>query len=219
MKLNISKHCANSLRTFSHKEIQFKLKSAHAHELVAAFLGYKTKVSLLAEEKYPLSGLEKVDIIVMPPDSFVDKRRSKLSGLDPELPSNDILGDHIYQIISQLCNEGVYNCARGPFRSYEQLAKFIIENSSAYQSIDSSRMFNLDIPRHRYVTYEDKDNRLILTVYDAYEKDNGEIEANGKIMITLPRIAGRIGFQDPKIDVEKWSAGARRSIKSLGIQP
>lgn len=215
MQFDISKHCANILRTFAHEEHQIKLKSAHAHELVAAFLGYKTKVSLLAEKKYPLSRLEQVDIIVLPPDSFVDKRRSKLAGLDPELPGNDILGDVMYHALCQLCDD-VYDCTHGPFRSYEQLAKVIIENDVTYQSLN---VFKLDIPQLLYVTFQDEDDALILTVYDAYEKGDGEIEAGGKITIELPRVAGRIGFRDPKVYVEKWTAGAIRNIKSLGIQP
>ena len=214
MQLDISKHCANALRTFAKEEHAINLKSSHAHELVAAFLGFKSKVALLADEKYPISHLEQADFVVMPPDSFIDKRRNKLEGLSPKLPANDVLGDVVYHALYQLCEE-VYECTHAPFRSYEKLAKVLVENNPAYQSVNK---FDLDIPRHHYVTFKDEEDTLILTAFHAYEKSDGEMEADGKTTIQLPRVAGHIGFGDPKMDVEKWTAGFRRSVKSLGVK-
>lgn len=39
MKLEITKACADSLRTFTENNYGIQLKSSHAHELVAAFFG------------------------------------------------------------------------------------------------------------------------------------------------------------------------------------
>ena len=216
MSLDISKHCATALRTFAKEEHNIKLKSAHAHELVAAFFGYKTKVSLLADEKYPINNLGQADFVVLPPDSFVDKRRNKLEGLDSNLPGNDVLGDVVYQSLYQLCEE-VWECTNAPFRSYEKLAKDLVENDLTYQSINH---ISINIPRYHYVTFEDDADKLILNVFHAYKKGNGEMEVGGKAIICLPRVAGRIGFGDPgKIHIEQWTSGFRRSLESLGIQP
>lgn len=44
-----SKHLADHLRA----EFPGKVSSSHAHELVAAFLGFKTHAALLASEQHP----------------------------------------------------------------------------------------------------------------------------------------------------------------------
>ena len=76
----------------------------------------------------------------------------------------------------------------------------------------------MNIPRHHYVTFNDEEDALILTVFHAYEQSDGEMEADGKTTIQLPRVAGHIGFGKPKMHVEKWTAGFRRSVKSLGVE-
>ena len=50
MQHDIPKLCADSLRSFLSDNHGIKLKSGHAHEIVAAFFGYKSKISLLADE-------------------------------------------------------------------------------------------------------------------------------------------------------------------------
>ena len=57
MQQSISKLCADSLRALVRDKYGIKLKAAHAHELVAAYLGYRSKNALLAEKKYPISDL------------------------------------------------------------------------------------------------------------------------------------------------------------------
>lgn len=49
----IAKLCANYLRTFSNNH-GVKLKSGHAHELVASFFGYKSKAAMLADNFSPI---------------------------------------------------------------------------------------------------------------------------------------------------------------------
>ena len=44
MQRDISKLCADSLRALANEKYGIKLKSAHAHELVAAYFGYRSKM-------------------------------------------------------------------------------------------------------------------------------------------------------------------------------
>ena len=75
MKREISKLCADSLRTLASEKYGVKLKSAHAHELVAAYFGYGSKNALLADENHPISALAQAEIVVTMPDEFFNKRR------------------------------------------------------------------------------------------------------------------------------------------------
>jgi len=96
MRQEISKLCADSLRTFSKEKHDIKLKATHAHELVAAFFGYSSKNTMLADIEYPISNLNLAEIIVMTPDEFIGQRRENLEGLSSELPDNYTLGEAIY---------------------------------------------------------------------------------------------------------------------------
>ena len=90
---DIVKLCAGSLRDYLKREHAIEeLKSSHAHELAAAFWGYKSKNALLADTKYPLENLPQAKIIVLAPTAPIDERRAQLEGLPPFLPNNYILG-------------------------------------------------------------------------------------------------------------------------------
>ena len=129
MQPDISKICADSLRTFSNEKYDIKLKPAHAHELVAAFFGYPTKNSMLADTKYPITNLAQAEIIVMIPDDDIDQRRKNLQGLSSELPDSYTLGEAVYD---SLFSVEWWASPYPPFRDYEKLAKFLIENNDAY---------------------------------------------------------------------------------------
>ncbi len=86
MQHDITKLCADSLRALTLEKYGVKLKPAHAHELGAAFFGYPSKNTMLADTKYPISNLHLAKIVVMAPDDLIDQRRKDLEGLSPELP-------------------------------------------------------------------------------------------------------------------------------------
>jgi len=89
MQLEITKRCADSLRTFSQNQFGIEIKSSHAHELVAAYMGYASRAALLADSKYPITNLIQADIFVLTPTAQINKRRAELKGLPENLP-NDI---------------------------------------------------------------------------------------------------------------------------------
>lgn len=51
-----------------------------------------------------------------------------------------------------------------------------------------------------------------LSVIHATATSAGDLLGNGKTTIVLPRVAGHIGFGEPKILVERWTGGARRNL-------
>jgi hypothetical protein len=213
MQQDLSKICADSLRTFTNEKYDIKLKAAHAHELVAAYFGYPSKNTMLADSKYPISNLAQAEIVVMAPDDFVDQRRKNLHGLSSELPDSYTLGEAVY---GSLFSDEWWASPYPPFRSFEKLAKFLVENNDAFREVFK---FFRDVPMHHFVEVKTAKNGVLLTVFHSHQTSNGEMLGDGKATINLPRVAGHIGYGKPKVSVERWSGSARRTLESLGVQP
>ena len=212
MQHEIFKLCADSLRTFSKEKYDIKLKAAHAHELVAAFFGYKSKNAMLADTKYPISNLGQAEIIVMIPDYFVDQRRKNFQGLSSELPDSYTLGEAVY---ASLFSDELWASQYPPFRSFEKLAKFLVENNDAYQNVFK---FYRDVSMHHIVEVKDEEDDVVLTVVHSHRASTGKMLGVGKTTIKLRRAAGRIGYGKPQVSVEQWTGGAQRTLESLGVQ-
>jgi hypothetical protein len=86
MQLEITKRCADSLRAFSESKFGIQLKSSHAHELVAAYMGYSSRAALLADSKCPITNLRQANILVLTPTAPIKERRKELKGLQENLP-------------------------------------------------------------------------------------------------------------------------------------
>ena len=212
MQHEIFKLCADSLRTFSKERYDIKLKAAHAHELVAAFFGYSSKNAMLAYSKYPISNLGQAEIIVMTPDVFVDQRRKKLQGLSSELPDNYTLGEAVY---ASLFSDEWWASPYPPFRSFEKLAKYLVENDDAFQEVFK---FYRDVPMHHIVDVKIAENGVLLTVLHSHRASTGEMLDDGKTTINLPRVSGHIGYGKPQLSVERWSGSARIKLEPLRVQ-
>jgi hypothetical protein len=212
MQPKLFKSCADSLRTFSKEKYDIKLKAAHAHELVAAFFGYSSKNTMLADTKYPISNMGQAEIIVMTPDVFIDQRREDLQELSSELPDSYTLGEAVYAF---LFYDEWWASPYPPFRSFEKLAKHLVENNDAYKNVFK---FYRDVPMHHIVNVEISENGVLLTVLHSHRTSTGEMLGDGKTTINLPRVAGHIGYGKPQVSVEQWTGGARRTLESLGVR-
>ena len=212
MQHEIFKLSADSLRTFSKEKYDIKLKAAHAHELVAAFFGYSSKNTMLADTKYPISNMSQAEIIVMTPDVFIDQRREDLQELSSELPDSYTLGEAVYDF---LFSDEWWASPYPPFRSFEKLAKQLVENNDAYKNVFK---FYRDVPMHHIVEIKDEEDGVTLTVIHSHRTSAGEMLGVGKTTIKLRRVAGRIGYGKPQVSVEQWTGGARRTLESLGVQ-
>lgn len=213
MLQNLTKICADSLRTFTNEKYGIKLKATHAHELVAAYFGYPSKNTMLADSKYPISDLAQAEIVVMVPDDFVDQRRNNLHGLSSELPDSYTLGEAVY---ASLFSDEWWVSPYPPFRSFEKLAKVLIDDNDAFRNVFKD---NRNVPMHHFVEVKDEEDDVTLTVFHAHRTSTGEMLCNGKTTIKLPRVAGHIGYGKPQVSVEQWTSGARRTLASLGVQP
>ncbi len=212
MQRDISKLCADSLRALANEKYGTKLKSAHAHELVAAYFGYRSKNALLADQNYPISALAHAEIIVTIPDEFFNRRRMDLQQLSSDLPANSDL----YQAIqSTLVANKLLMGPFPPVGDFEKLAISLLRRSPQF---DAAFPFHSDVPLDHFVAVRSADNHVLLTVSHAYAPQSEDSLAEGRTTISLPRVAGRIGFGRPELMPERWSGGMRKTLKSLGVR-
>lgn len=194
MKLEITKACADSLRTFIQNNYGIQLKSSHAHELVAAYLGYSSRAALLADKVCPIDNLNDAEIIVLSGRThFVEQRLKTLENLPAGLPSSDIL------------IEGI--CA--PIIASEEFSGKIWANlyevAIAYadqRAFENMRMMGMDPKELDFLISFDlktiETDMLMTVIYD-FPARAKKPQRHSSVKVTLPRIAGGIGFGQPKV--------------------
>lgn len=208
---DITKICADTLRAFANDNYGIKLKPSHAHELVAAYLGYKSKAALLADTTAPISNLQQALYIVLAPTSPIDQRRRELEELSSDLPDTYILSEGVY---TGLYSEKLISKRIWP--TYDMLAIAIADDYLRQQNMQYAR----SKPTGEGVKVEQNDNSLLLTVSRFYQVDEFDtlyhrmdepaiINVYLTIIITLPRIAAHIGYGMPDISlkIEKRKIG------------
>lgn len=205
---HIVKLCADDLRTIINNNCSIKLKASHAHELVAAFFGYKSNAALLADTIAPISNLPQANFIVLAPTEPIEERRKQLQDLPLELPDNQVLGEIIYSTL--LSNKYLLT---NPWSTYKQLSFALADEYLREQNVD--KIYRK--PIREGVSIEDADNHKHLLVSRFYQLpvvSNATAFMVREIEITtsikLPLIAGRIGYCKPEISVK---------IEKLGIRP
>lgn len=207
MSDDITKLCADSLRAFTQKNHGITLKSSHAHELVAAYFGYKSRAALLADARYPIGNLPQAVIFVMTSDAFIDQRRTELQGLPADLPDSYKLGEGVYV---PLFAGKSWTSHFPPFRSFDKLAKYMVETSDVYR-----QAFQLygKVPMRHIVSVKDDDAAVTVTVLHSHEISKDEVLVDGETTINLPRVAGRIGYGAPSLSLETRSGMEREILK------
>lgn len=201
------KQCADSLRSFALEKHEIKLKATHAHELVAAYFGYKSKnAAINGHEGFPVSNLCNSEIILMRPDNEIDVRRKSLDGLSPELPDSYSLGKAIFEV---LFNDQTWVSEYPPFRSYQSLAKFLVNQHEGYKF--AFKGYKGSEIEH-IVDAEEKPDCLLLNVLHGTRQLENDFICIGQTNIHLKRVAARIGFGNPTLRTEMHTGQARRKV-------
>ncbi len=193
MQHDITKLCADSLRSFLSDNHGIKLKSGHAHEIVAAFFGYKSKISLLADETYPLAKLDQAEFILLnPPVSFVDQRIQNLEGLAPDFPPSYILAEGVYSVITN--DKGFLEKIQPSFNDLAiTFAKDRLQQHIGHLGMKPTPQWIID------VTSDTTEALALFTVSFNYSTADGKQSRYSKIDIKFPRVAGNIGYGMPDI--------------------
>jgi hypothetical protein len=219
--MSVTKFCADHLRAFSANH-GVKLKSGHAHELVAAFFGYKSKAAMLVDALNPETNLAQVNILVLIPSSFVAERLACLEGLPADLPDIYALGEEMFvKLISQ------ENLSFRVFASLAHLAEILTtEYLHKHGDLILPPKFKMsqtsnDIffkPQYEFnpeIITSDSDLELIVT--NTYSTENtvrfqGSIDI--KVAIRLHRIAGRVGYSRADIS---FVGGSSQALSQSGV--
>lgn len=194
MKLEITKACADSLRAFTQNNYGIQLKSSHAHEIVAAYFGYSSRAALLADKQCPIYNLIDAEIIILnPPTLFIDQRLNTLKNLPSEFPASDILAKGVYTpIIADKQFDGKiwpgFHEAAMAFaeeRAYENLRMMLVKPKQLNWVID------FDIKTTEF--------DVLMTVTFDYPGNAKKLLRYSKVEVTLPRVAGDIGYGKPQV--------------------
>lgn len=194
MMLEITKACADSLRTFTQKNYGIRLKPTHAHEIVAAYFGYSSRAALLADKKCSIGHLKDAEFIILhTPTLFVEQRLKTLENLPSGLPPSDILAEGVFAPIA--FNE---HFSRIIWPDFHELA-MALADERAHEKL---RMMGGD-PREidwlTSINMKTTETDVLMTVIFGYPAKAKKPFRHCSVQITLPRIAGSIGYGKPKV--------------------
>lgn len=212
MQHDITKLCADSLRAYA-KENLVDLKSSHAHEIVAAFFGYKSKIALLADRQYPIGNLRQADLIILPPENdvvnAVFKQRQK------DLQFNAIDEYEVHRIVSDVLKQGpVYN------QSLEEIAHI----AARRQLVNRFKIWGID-PDQLNLIVEITDSSIgqsetSFTVSVDYISDQGiKTQRESTMIVTFSRVAGYVGYKEPSVFETTYSGEFRKIPVQDKFQP
>ncbi len=205
--MSIQKDCADHLRVTYRNMSGTKLRSSHAHELVAAYFGYSTAAALQADLTFPLSSLEGAEILI-PDIDGINRRRAELSKVPAELPDGRVIAEIISTSLE----------AAGHFRgeiwdstylsddinNYIQRDPMVIENELAGEIATTNAYF--DELYIEETSVESHDDSLIATLSGSLngEQDQDRAFHGDKIkftsIMTMRRAASRVGYFEPEFE-------------------
>ena len=204
---SVKKFCTDHLRAFCQNR-GVKLKSAHAHELVAAFFGYKSNAAMLADTLSPIETLAQAQFIVLTPSLFIDQRRKCLEDLPPDLPDTPILGEELFTC---LISEGWFSGKSfGAWKHFVDISTtdYLLKHGSSILSIPFGKNeiahSSFDKPVYEYNPVLDAtDNKVKLVVtnliYASNDINSQSIDITATIK--LRRVAGHVGYSDHEISI------------------
>ncbi len=96
------------------------LRVAHAHEIVAAFFGYKSNIALKSDAAHPIDEIQKAQIMV-PDVEGIETRLAKLSGLPAATPPAFEIADKLAKF---LVDDGWFG---GAVWLYETVENYVTE--------------------------------------------------------------------------------------------
>ncbi|QDB82799.1 hypothetical protein [Acinetobacter pittii] len=209
MNIDLSKLCADFLRQNHASQSPVKLKASHARELVAAFFGYKSHASLMAEKTYPLVQLKEA-VIFIPDISLMNDRRSKLNDLPNDLTGSFDLAKLLSDMLAYegLCGGDVWLHETLETYISEVLlpdCQFLIEDQLSGAMAETNAEF-FDVPYYDDVQIEDRGDELVVIAKAQYKGEQLDDKPfcgdtlDMVVQVTLPRVAGKRGFYDFELE-------------------
>lgn len=212
MQHDITKLCADSLRAYAQNKL-IQLKASHAHEIMAAFFGYKSKIALLADKEYPLTNLNQADIIIFPP--YNDVANSVFKKRQNDLQIYEVDQYDVSNVVSDILkNAPVYN----------QSLRAIARDAARHRLIERFKMLGID-PDQLNLIVEVTDSNISgsevsFTVSIDYISDEGvKTQRDSTMIVNFSRIAGHVGFKNPNVHETRYSGEFRNIPNRDKLQP
>lgn len=208
MQHDISKTLSDSLRHLAASK-GIKVKASHAHELAAAFFGYKSDAALRADNKFPVSNLEEVELL-LPAIGWMDQRRQSLNEL-PELGSSIDLAKFWVGVLEEA------KLFSGKAYYAESVSEYIVSDLLQEEDgivmdqlsgvmAETNAYFGGDFPEYEPADVIDHGDQVSSKVIGEYvgDVDDERPYSGHKISfavdITMDRVATPVGFRTPDID-------------------
>jgi hypothetical protein len=201
MNFEITKACADSLRTFTQKNYGIQLKSSHAHELVAAYFGYSSRAALIADKECPIGTLRDAELIILNhPIQRLEQRLKTLANLPSGLPSSDILAATIYETITttEKLSKNVWTDLKEMAIAYAEDWVFHNEKTMRMMGIDYG-FDQRELDWLIKVDIKTMGTDVLMTVTYDYPAKAKKPSRHASVEVTLPRISGNIGYGEPKV--------------------
>ncbi|UIJ82412.1 hypothetical protein [Rhizobium leguminosarum] len=208
--MSIQKECADALREYYRGLTGSKLRSGHAHELVAAYFGYGTAAALQADAVLPISSLEVAEILI-PDIAGTDRRRLELNDVPADLPDGRALADVIsahLETAGHFTGGQIWDATylSDDINGYIQKDPSVIESDLAGEIATTNAFFDELYIDETDVEFHDDSMIVTLTGSLNGEQDQDRAFHGDKIkftsIMTMRRAAGRIGYFDPEFETE-----------------
>ncbi|WP_261337791.1 hypothetical protein [Rhizobium leguminosarum] len=205
--MSIQKDCADHLRATYRNMTGEKLRSGHAHELVAAYFGYGTAAALQVDVTFPLSSLEEAEILI-PDIDGINRRRTELSNVPAAVPE----GRALAKIISESLEAAGHFTGEiwdstylsDDINDFIQRDPMVIENQLAGEIATTNAYF--DELYIEETSVESHDDSLVATLSGSLngEQDQDRAFHGDKIkftsIMTMRRAASRVGYFEPEFE-------------------
>jgi hypothetical protein len=206
---DITKLCADFLRNHLATQYSHKLKSSHAHEIVAAFFGYRSRAALLSDIDYPVSALSTATVLA-PDIPLMGLRIEQLN--DQSLSRHDAMG--IAELLSEFLKQSKHfdgeiwlalnleDYITGDLlftkdsHIMDELSGVMAETNAEFSSM----------PQYEDAEIEEFDHAIAVSVSGTYEGEQHEDKPYSgdtidfEVNIILTRAAGKRGFSDCQIE-------------------
>jgi hypothetical protein len=207
MTIDVSKECADYLRAQYLNQTGNKLKASHAHELVAAFFGYKSRAALRADKANPLRDLKYAKVLA-PNIALLEERRGCLAGLQQDLSTSRSMAIDIAEFLEE---QGTFT---GEVWICESLTDYIREQylrdkdaliTDLLSGVMAETNAYFDETYYETAELVDSDGHLTIEVDGQLNGQSDDErpfcgdQIDMKVTVELPLIAGRVAFGEPDI--------------------
>jgi len=151
---------------------------------------------LLADTKYPLENSPQAKIIVLAPAAPIDEQRAQLEGLPLFLPNNYILGTEMW---TGLIAKKRWALSK-PWPAFASLASSLADEILR-QNLREEMHYR---PTGEGAKVERQGGSVLMTTRFYQIPKGGGVTVDNRHMtvtITLPRVAGHIGYGQPEISI------------------